>query len=368
MNAPEKSGLAMKFIEHSGPDGTPARTVSVVGMSFEPLDYDQLSGARLHQPVSVPLNWSHARIIETNIDGVDIAGLAGGNAALESTHSSVAVCLQRGGWLPPGLAIADGGLTILPDRNVISLIKGRYHDGSLVGSGKDFLDLLTADEVRINPLLYAIEGNERKIPDRQAVEEQMVEVISFLRKALPKAKLVVGDQSIEGVLGLIEDTRAGLEIKRRFLMHIAPFLAAPISRNLLASRWNDVLEAADRYGLARDSILVLAALSSVAVPNSGSVAKKILKFRHGYSDQDAYNALADFRSLEILIYLITLFPNDRAAILTADKALALFWAGIRASNFRQHNRKVAFELAPVKQLLPDDLAELWIKDSRPLLP
>lgn len=88
-------------------------------MSFEPLDYDQLADARLRQPVSIPLNWSHARIIDTNIDGVDINVLARGNATLESTHSSVAVSLQRGGWLPPGLAIADGGLTILPDRNVI---------------------------------------------------------------------------------------------------------------------------------------------------------------------------------------------------------------------------------------------------------
>lgn len=367
MNSPEKSGLAMKFIEHAGQDGMPARTISVVGMSFEPLDYGQLADARLHQPVSIPLNWSHAKIIDTNIDGVDINVLARGNATLESTHSSVAVSLQRGGWLPPGLAIADGGLTILPDRNVISLIKGRYDDGSLIGVGKDFLDLLAEHEVRINPLLYAIEGNGRKIPDRNVVEEQMAEVISFLRKALPKADLVVGDQSLEGVLGLIEDTRAGLEIKRKFLMHLAPLLSSPISRSLLASRWNDVLEAADRYGLARDSMLVLAALSSVAVPNSGSVAKKILKFRDGYSDQDAYNALADFRSLEILIHLITLFPNDRAAMFTADKALALFWTGIRADNFRQDNLKVVFDLAPVKQLLPNDLIELWIKDSRPRL-
>ncbi|MGR9258430.1 hypothetical protein [Rhizobium leguminosarum] len=365
MNPLEKRSLAMKFVELAGQDGKPPQSVSVVGMTFDPLDYDELAAARLHQPLSVQLNWRHARIIDTNIEGFDINGLARGNATLESTHSSAAVSLQRGGWLPPGLAIADGDLTILPDRNVISLIKGRYDNGSLVGVDKDFLDLLTEHEVRINPLLYAIEGNGRKIPDHRLVKEQMEEAIAFLRKALPKAVLVIGDRSLEGVLGLIEDTRAGFENKRKFLIHLAPLLSAPIGRRLFASRWKNVLEAADRHGLARDSLVVLAALSSVAVPNSGSAAKKVLKFTHGYSDQDVYNALADFRSLEILIHLITLFPHDRPAIFTADKALALFWAGIRADNFRQENLRVFCDLTPVEQLFPHETIDLWKRDSRP---
>lgn len=359
------SGLAMKFVELEGRDGNPPQSVTVAGMTFNPLDYDQLAAARLHQPVSVQLNWRNAKILETNIEGADIEGLARGNATLESNHRSAAVSLQEGGWLPSGLAIADSGLTILPDRNVVSLIKGRYDKGLVVGEGMDFMDLLAEHDVRINPLLYAIEGNSRAIPDRVVVEAQMAEVAAFFRKALPKAELVVGDRSLEGVLGLIEDTSAGFESKRRFLLHLAPLLSAPTSRRQFASRWRDVLEAADHYGLARDALVVVAALSSVAVPNSGSAAKKILKFQNGYSDQDAYNALADLRSLEILIHLIALFPRERPAIFTADKSLALFWTGLRAHNFRRENLRVTCSLAPVEQLLPGQTIELWQNDSAP---
>lgn len=273
-------------------------------------------------------------------------------------------CLQRGGWLPSGLAAADAGVTILPDRNVISQIKGRFEEGSVVGPGQDFLDLLAEQEVRLNPLLYAIEGNERNIPDRSIVEAQLAEVMVFLRKALPKAVLVVGSESLRGALGLIDDTRVGFERKRKFLLDLAPLLAAPTSRRRFHQRWTDVLDAADRYGVARNSLIVLAALSSVAVPNSGSPAKRMLKLREGYSEQDAYNALADIRSLEILIHLLALFPKERPAIFTADRALALFWTGIRAHNFRSEMRSVSFDLAPVEKLFPGETIDLWRRDSR----
>lgn len=365
MSSSSKSGLAMKFVELEGRDGNPPQSVSVAGMTFNPLDYDQLAAARLHQPLLVDLNWHHAKIIETTVAGFDIEGVARGHARLESTHNSTVVSLQKGGWLPSGLAIADGGITIFPDRNVVSLIKGRYENGAVVGKGMDFMDLLADQEVRINPLLYAIEGNCRAIPDRPVVEAQIAEVVAFFRKALPNAELVISGRSTDGVLGLIEDTRAGFETKRKFLMDLAPLLSSPTSRRLFEPRWRDVLDAADHHGLARDALIVLAALSSIAVPNSGSAAKKVLKFKAGYSDQDIYNALADLRSLEILIHLITLFPDERPAIFTADKPLALFWTGIRAHGFRQMDLRVSCDLAPVEQLLPGETIKRWQTDTRP---
>lgn len=169
---------------------------------------------------------------------------------------------------------------------------------------------------------------------------------------------------MDGVLGLIEDTRAGFETKRKFLLDLAPLLSSPTSHRLVDARWRDVLDAADRYGLARDALIVLAALSSVAVPNSRSAAKKVLKFKAGYSDQDIYNALADLRSLEILIQLITLFPDERPAIFTADKPLALFWTGIRANGFKRNDLRVSCDLAPVEQLLPGETIKRWQMDTR----
>lgn len=349
----------MKFAELEGQDGEPPRTISFVGIEFIPLDYQQLADARLHAPVTVPLDWHNARIIETDIPGVDIDKVAKGHATLESIFSSTTVSLQRGGWLPSGLAVSRPDVTVLPDRNVISQIKARYEGGAIVAPNRDFLDMLADLEVRVNPLLFALEGNERGIPSPALVATQLEEAIALIGKALPKATLAVGDNSLAGALGLIEDTRPGLARKQAFLLEIAPALGPPTGRALIDARWREVLEAADRHQVPRSSLVLLAALSAVAVPNSGSPAKKLLKFRPGYSAGDAYNALADLRSLDILINLLALFPDDRVAVFTADKALALFWAGIQAHGFERTGDSSHFELAPVEQLLPGDSIDRW---------
>jgi len=349
----------MKFAELAGQKGEPARSISFVGIEFLPLSYQQLAEARLHVPVTVPLDWHNARVLETDIPGVDIDKIARGHATLESILSSTTVSLQRGGWLPSGLAVSRPGVTVLPDRNVVSQIKTRYEGGAVVAPSRDFLDMLADLEVRINPLLFAMEGNDRGIPAPALVAAQLEQAVALIGKALPKATLAISEQSLAGALGLIEDTRPGLARKQAFLLEIAPALVSPTSRALLDTRWQEVLEAADRHQVPRNSLVVLAALSAVAVPNSGSPAKKLLKFRPIYTAGDAYNALADLRSLEILINLFALFPYERVALFTADRALALFWAGIQAHDFRRVGENAHFELAPVEALLPGDSLERW---------
>lgn len=349
----------MKFAELEGQNGEPPRSISFVGIEFKPLDYRQLADARLHQPVTVPLDWHSARLVETDVPGVDLDGIAKGNATLESIFSSTTVSLQRGGWLPSGLGVTRRGVTVLPDRNVVAQIKARYDGGTVVAADRDFLDMLADLEVRINPLLFAMEGNGRGIRAPSVVEAQLQEAVQLLRKALPKTELVIGDDNLKGALGLIEDSRPGLERRQAFLLDIAPSLDPPTSHRMRNTRWREILEAADRNGVARTALVVLAALSAAAVPNSGSPAKKVLKFRPGYAAGDAYNALADLRSLELMIHLYALFPEERPALFTADKALALFWTGIEAHGFQTESDGFTCDLAPVEALLPGDTITRW---------
>lgn len=349
----------MKFAELKGQDGEPPRSITFVGIEFRPLGYKQLADARLHQPVTVPLDWYNAKLVETDVPGVDLDGIAKGNATLESIFSSTTVSLQRGGWLPSGLAVTRRGVTVLLDRNVVAQIKARYDGGSVVAADRDFLDMLSDLEVRINPLLFAMEGNGRVIPSPSTVEAQLQEAVQIIRKALPKAELFIGEENLKGALGLVEDTRPGLERRQAFLLKIAPALDPPTSRRMLDARWREILEAADLHGVPRNTLVVLAALSAAAVPNSKSPAKKVLKFRPGYSAGDAYNALADLRSLELLIHLYALFPEERPALFTADKALALFWTGIQASGFRMETNGLAYDLAPLEELFPGDTIARW---------
>lgn len=351
--------LVMTFVENKDRESELPRSISFVGIEFKPLGYKQLSDARLHLPVTVPLDWSSARVLGTDVPGLNIDSYVHGHTTLESVFSSTTVSLQRGGWLPSSLALSQHGATVLPDRNVVGQIKARYQDGTVVSSTQDFLDLLTDLDVCINPMLFAMESNGRNLPTPSVVESQLNEAVSLIGRALPKARLVVGDGSLAAALGVLEQSRADFQRKQAFLLEVAPALATPTSFRLMADRWTEALAAADRQGVRRDSLVVLAVLSSIMVPNSASPAKKLLKFGPGYDDCDAYNALADLRSLEILINLYCICPKERPALFTADKALALFWVGIQAHSFRRTGEGVLFDLAPVEELLPGGSIGKW---------
>jgi len=82
------------------------------------------------------------------------------------------------------------------------------------------------------------------MPSRSVVETQLQEAVELIGKALPKATIMVGDGSLAGALGMIEDSRADLERKQAFLLEVAPTLAPPTSYRLMADRWAKALAAA----------------------------------------------------------------------------------------------------------------------------
>jgi len=84
------------------------------------------------------------------------------------------------------------------------------------------------------------------------------------------------------------------------------------------------------------------------MPNGSSPAKRLLKFDRGYTREDAYNALADLRALEILMSLFAIYPDQRLMLCTADKDLALFWVGLGASNFAMSDGRMFFDVTPAE--------------------
>ena len=359
---PTIGGRMFVFKELVRPDGGPGRTIGFTDVDIRPRSYAELASAQLHKSVTIPLDMYNGRIVDTDVEGIDTSKYAHFTTVLESPFTSRAIGLVRGGWLPSSLAANKAGSVVLVDRNVVTEIVSRFENGVKVGAEPDFLDVFADDPVRINPLLYAMEGNARAIPDADLVRAQLDEVVAKLQKALPKAVLMVGSASLTGVLGLIEDSRASTGRKEQFLLQIAPSLTPPTARRNVDGRWTEILRAADSCGVPRNSLVVLAALSSVAVPNGMSPAKRLLKFRNGYNSQDAYNALADLRSLEVLIHLFGLFPDEPIQLCTADRSLALFWCGIQAADFERDGAHVTFSMTPIPDLLPDKLADRWQSD------
>jgi hypothetical protein len=341
-----------RFCELAGEDGRPGKIIDFTCTEIRPLDYTALAQARLHEQLTIPIEWERSRVLG-DVEGIDRTRLYNLKASpFQTKFTSRAIGLVKGGWLPSWFAALHKNTTIMLDRNIVTEIIGRFHSGNAVREEEDFLDLFAGQAVRINPMLFAMEGNARGLPTPAQVYAQLGEAVMKLQAALPSAKIIASPDSLRGTLGLIEESRAGFARKQRFLLRIAPSLAAPVSRKDMQARWDEMLAAADECGVPRGSLAVVASLSSIAVPNGCSPAKRLLNFKPGYGAGDAYNALADLQSLELLIHAFALFPDVPTQFCTADKDLALFWTGMRASNFERIGKSVTCKLSPVEQLFP----------------
>jgi hypothetical protein len=243
---------------------------------------------------------------------------------------------------------------------VVAELKARLRNGIERNSlDKDFLDLFADQPVRINPLLFVLEGNARQNPTAAIARQQLDEGIAKLRSALPAAILIAADEGgLKGALGLVHDSNPGMMRGQDFLLRLNPKLMSPIGKKDIQSNWDNVLVTAKNCGIPKRSLVVIAALSAVIMPNGSSPAKRLLKFDRNYTRGDAYNALADLRSLQILMYLFAMYPDQRLMLCTADKDLALFWVGLRARDFAFSEGRVTLDMSPT-DLLPGITDVRW---------
>lgn len=137
-------------------------------------------------------------------------------------------------------------MIVLPDRCTITELKGRFlHGVKRNADDKDFLDFLPGDGIRINPLLFALEGNLRRNPTPYEIQRQLQEVSAALRIALPKAELVPGDSGgLRGVDGIVQDTETSMQ-KTDFLdAHGATAASGSDKRKQEAQLWDETLAVA----------------------------------------------------------------------------------------------------------------------------
>ncbi|NWB69852.1 hypothetical protein [Pseudomonas sp. I8001] len=344
---------ALRFEEYDSAGAPTGRGATFVGVEFHGLKYADLIDHKLNTPINIPLRWTNARVVESDLEGVSPEDVASVNTSLESPYSSRTIGLVQDGWLPSGMALQDN-MVVMPDRCTFSELSGRFRDGAKTNEDdRDFLDLFADHTVRINPLLFALEGNVRSNPSPEVIEQQFDIACAMIRAALPLAELVPsGRGGLRGAIGIMNDTQAGMARKQEFLIRLAPMLRAPVAARRVGQIWDEVLKIADECGVPRRSLVVLAALSAVCVPNGKSPAKGLLKMNErNYSLEHAYNALADLRSLELLMHLFAMFPDEKILLCTGDKDLALFWAGIRASNFRLNEGHFECTFSPIEALL-----------------
>lgn len=61
------------FKENEHPDGGKPRMIAFTDVAIRPRCYDELDRAKLHSAVTIPLEMYNGRIVETDVEGVDLS-------------------------------------------------------------------------------------------------------------------------------------------------------------------------------------------------------------------------------------------------------------------------------------------------------
>lgn len=315
-----------------------------------PLGFDDLAAlnGKLREPIAFPLRIRGARVALTEFEHLYTAEKLNVKAELQSHFGSTVLGLVKGGWLPSGL-ILDEDTLLLPDRCTVAALRSRFVGGEpKKGVPPDFLDFAHNKVLKVNPMLYAMEGTSgSRNPDAAELAALYDRAALKIGEALPKAVMFPGkEDALRGVLGLLRDQAQGFAARQRFLTKAAPLLATPVGRKRLPNLWQQLLELAERNGVARASMLVCALISASAAHPAMNPAMGVLKPRRQYTEKNAFNALVDLRALELLIAAGTDFPDIRVALLTEDRALALYWVGMQTHSHRRDGANIHYAINP----------------------
>lgn len=340
-----------------------------VEMSFDdfdvqPLGFDLLRdlGRGGSGTITLPLIATNARRLDSSGEPID-EPRRNVKAVFETDIAVDVRALVMGGWLPPGL-VPHRSILML-DACALSVIRGRYRDGRLLPRwSTDFLDMLQDRVARVSLVPLLLEGNRRGATMTMLQLEQIYDdAAAALRKALPNAKIEGNKQgALQGTAGLMRDDA---ELKRRqvaFLKSVMPTLGSRPATAKLTAHWERIATLAREQRLRMGSPIVLAALSALVAPPSTNPAQKLLKPRPGYTDAHAHNALSDLNALRVLIAAHGDFPEDEPVLLTQDRNLALFWAGLGVqSSKRSADGLLQFHLNPHEALFPGEFGPRLIE-------
>lgn len=345
----DKSELALVYVE-----AETRRRLSFRGGEVQPLRLDEFLALKgdLRANIEFPLRIRNAIVEASEFEDIKPQDRRSVSAHLQSTFGSNVVALVNGGWLPSGVVL-DEEILLLPDRCTVGAIRSRFIGGvRKYEQNDDFLDFAQGQRLRINPMLYAMEGSSgRHHPSAAELSSLFDRAAQMILQALPMATIFPDKADVmQGALAMLEDAAKSFAARQRFLVKAAPLIAAPVPQARLRQVWDQLLDLCDHYRVPRASLLVCALISASAARQGQNPALALLKPRAHYTDKNAFNALADLRALDLLIGASTDFSERRVALLTEDRALAQYWAGLQAHSFRREGAHIHYDINPHRAL------------------
>lgn len=254
--------------------------------------------------------------------------------------------LVRGGVLP--LVYAQDH-TLLLDRNIVTALRRDLDNSWPI----DFVDF---SSTKINPLLAAFEGTDRRMPTYDSFVTEVRNIEQAVRRRMKSVKVTAFGDAALRVMYRFRESFADREAKEiDYLMYASQELVNRVGASCLGSKRDNLDREAACIGLPNPSLVRIAVLSKLYESNGGAgsdfgVGQKIVKFRPGYTRENAYNALADIRQLEFLAAGHGLL--NCLALITQDKGLALLWSGLGYRGSSSDNISTTVSLNPNASMFP----------------
>jgi hypothetical protein len=262
--------------------------------------------------------------------------------------------LVEGGWLPLPFVQPPN---FLFDRNVISTL-AKIVDGSIrqdVYHTNWWLSFLNNSAIIINPILYAWEGDSRKIPTYPEFCDHFYKGSKLISAVLPKANInKFQDEHFKAAYTTVLDLSKLQKKEVKFLLHAVPLIINRAPTSKLKQYWQNLANKARELRLNNRSLAVIVAYSCLFERQDGSgclVGRRILKPRKGYTEQDAYNALSDLRALELFICSCGL-EQKPMSLCTCDRAITAFWCLINPHSIMYENGKFTYSVTFSEDLFP----------------
>ena len=158
----------------------------------------------------------------------------------------------------------------------------------------------------------------------------------------------------EAAYSLVRDMLDKAEREKVFLKKISHLIANPVSDRDLPKIADIIISEAISVGLKLSSVAVLTALSCLYEAIGRDFirpSRLLLKPKIKYDAKHAYNAISDLRNIE-LFAASNCISEEKYALCTCDKGIALLWCGLNPNNFNLRDGKLIFNMSINKTLFP----------------
>lgn len=323
--------------------------ISFEAKQFLPLSYTDFVVARNRGFESLNITCLADSIEIENNGAVESKGKGKIDLPIKFRQPLPIYALVRGGWLPPFFVQPSNLLT---DSNAVGNLEAinKGNAQPIYGQIDWWFKLFNESNLTINPLPYAIEGNQFRTPTLQELKSSFASASDTIRAKFPKANIVqYEDEHFQIAFDLITSLSEKCKRYTEFLIKAAPLITDSVAEQNLLDVESKILKFAQETKVDLKSLPVLTTLSCLYDDGSSgfAAARRILKPKASYTDEQAYNALADLNALEFFIGTIALSESHESfAFCTSDKAIVLLW-----SSFYFYNTKFDRDLGAVSSFV-----------------